>query len=90
MLKTAPAEKMSYQQLFEQYCDFNPHQISLAAIKTKAIGLNIPDLESIDDYLDVLLSHLIEPKLGLERPVFIYDYPASQAALAKINKQSPC
>src|SRR5690606_2040140 len=39
------------------------------------------ELDDRDACLDVLYSHLIEPKL--QEPVFIQDYPASQAALAK-------
>jgi elongation factor P--(R)-beta-lysine ligase len=43
---------------------------------------------SKDDWLDLLLSHLIEPKLGMSAPLFIYDYPASQAALAKTREEA--
>ena len=35
------------------------------------------------------MSYVIEPKLGQESPVFVYDYPANQAALAKIRHGSP-
>ena len=38
-----------------------------------------------DDWLNLLMSHLIEPELGANVPTFIYDYPPSQAALAKTN-----
>ena len=34
------------------------------------------------------MTHFIEPKLGKDRPLFIYDFPASQAALAKINNNN--
>ncbi len=37
----------------------------------------------------MLLSHCIEPQLGRGRPSFIYDYPASQAALARIRPGQP-
>ena len=37
-----------------------------------------------DIWLDLLMSHCIEPNLGHEAPCFLIDYPASQAALAKI------
>ncbi len=30
------------------------------------------------------MSHLIEPNLGQTSPTFVYDYPASQAALARL------
>ena len=37
-----------------------------------------------DLWLDLLMSHLIEPQLAGPQLVFVYDYPASQAALARI------
>lgn len=36
-----------------------------------------------DTWLNLLMSHFIEPMLGFEIPVMVYDYPESQAALAK-------
>jgi len=38
-----------------------------------------------DGCLDLVMSFRVEPELGLEKPVFITRYPASQAALAKIS-----
>ena len=45
--------------------------------------------DDIDPWLDLLLSYRIEPHLGRQRATFIYDYPASQAALAKIRPGDP-
>lgn len=38
-----------------------------------------------DGLLDVLISERIQPKLGSDRPVVLKDFPASQAALAKLQ-----
>ena len=38
-----------------------------------------------DGRLDLLLSLVVEPRLPRERPTFVYDYPASQAALARLR-----
>jgi len=38
-----------------------------------------------DACLDLIMSTLVGPQLGRERLCFIYDYPASQAALARIR-----
>jgi len=40
-----------------------------------------------DLLLELLLSHRIEPELGNEGLCFLYDYPATQAALARLNPQ---
>jgi lysyl-tRNA synthetase class 2 len=38
-----------------------------------------------DLWLDLLMSHLIEPQLAGRGMRFVYDYPASQAALAQLE-----
>ncbi len=38
-----------------------------------------------DALLDAAMGLLIGPQLGAERPCFVYDYPASQAALARLG-----
>lgn len=88
ILKCPPAQRISYQQLFMDHLNIDPHFASIEELKEIA-----PDLcealnattDTKDDYLMLLLSHLIEPKIGFDRPCFIYDFPASQAALAKIH-----
>ena len=47
------------------------------------------DTTDRDGWLNLLLAELVEPKLGIERPEFLYDYPASQAALAVIRPEDP-
>jgi elongation factor P--(R)-beta-lysine ligase len=41
------------------------------------------------DKFDEIMVLYIEPNLGINRPTFIYDYPAKLAALAKIKKSDP-
>jgi elongation factor P--(R)-beta-lysine ligase len=43
----------------------------------------------LQDKFDEIMVEYIEPRLGLERPTFIYDYPARLAALAKIKTNDP-
>ncbi len=38
-----------------------------------------------DLWLDLLMSHVIEPRLGGHDMVFVYDYPVTQAALAALG-----
>ncbi len=42
-----------------------------------------------DDLFDELMVAEIEPRLGIERPTFIYDYPASRGALARLKADDP-
>ena len=43
----------------------------------------------IQDKFDEIMIEYIEPRLGIDRPTFIYDYPAKLAALAKIKMNDP-
>jgi elongation factor P--(R)-beta-lysine ligase len=43
----------------------------------------------IQDKFDEIMVEYVEPRLGIERPTFIYDYPAKLAALAKIKISVP-
>lgn len=38
---------------------------------------------------DEMLVHHVEPYLGMERPTFLYDYPASLGALARTRRDAP-
>ncbi len=91
VLQVPAAEKISYQDLFLKYVDFDPHTISSTKLMSivMALGIKIdsPGLNR-DDYLHILLSHVIEPQLGHDAPIMIFDYPETQAALAKIKQKT--
>jgi len=87
-------ERLSYQSVFERYLRLDPHRASLDVLKACASNAGISaGLDELiidrDGWLDLLMSHLIEPNLGQTVPTFIYDYPASQAALAKVRAGAP-
>ncbi|MEH6910167.1 MAG: EF-P lysine aminoacylase EpmA [Oceanicoccus sp.] len=80
-----PFLRMSYGEMFQQFLNINPHTIGLeelALLACKSIDLQMQS-DQKDDWLNVLLTEIIEPQLGFDVPVFVYDYPASQSALAK-------
>lgn len=54
------------------------------AVKSKVL-MDISGL-SRDDLLDVLLTHVLEPLMPSNRLTVIYDFPASQCALARIRQ----
>lgn len=83
-----PKTKMrSYQSIFKDYLNIDPLKMDFDSLKkfTESKIKNIPDLETKDDFLNLLLTEFIEPNLGFQQPEFIFDYPNSQAALAKIE-----
>ena len=50
------------------------------------LSREIPDSQ---DSLNLLLAERIEPQLGNDCPVILYDYPASQAGLAQVRDTAP-
>ena len=91
ILHCDPAERISYTEIFQQTLSINPLLASLddlqQCIQQQNIQLhNIHDLDK-DACLDCLMTHCIEPQLQARQAVFIYDYPASQAALARIRAE---
>ena len=43
--------------------------------------------DDVDDWRDLLLLEMVMPHLGIGAPTILYDYPASQAALAKVRDE---
>jgi len=89
-----PAERMTYQQAFERHLGVNPHRTSVAELKQAAAERNpsaeLPALgDDRDVWLDYLLTEIIEPHLGHGRATILYEYPASQAALARVRQDRP-
>ncbi len=87
-------QKMSYAKLFEQWFDINPHEATAEDLRSCAIKCGIGgaqqlDIQNRDGWLDLLLTHRIEPELGRGKLFFLYDYPKSQASLAKISAGIP-
>jgi len=96
VIQAKPAVRYSYQEIFEKYMNINPHDILLdylIKIFNKNIILNNPDvLLDKSDYLSLLLDYIFEKenKRELDGVIFIYDFPAEQAALAKIRDEKGC
>src|SRR3990167_5451324 len=91
-LNTTDADRLSYQALFETYLDINPHTATVSDLKKIADYNQLGIANEIDDcttWLQLLMSHCIEPKIGKEKPIFIYDFPIMQAALAQITPGDP-
>lgn len=92
-LKLERSEFFSYQDAMIKYADVDPFNATIEELKAATVkaGVDVIGMDDVncDTWLDLLMSHVVEKNLPLNCPVFIYDYPASQAALAKIRKGSP-
>jgi len=89
-----PQRRMSYAELFQEYLDLDAHGSGVAELRARALALEVPGADALelpgrDAWLDLLLTHRIEPQLPAEWMTFVYDYPASQAALARVRPGTP-
>lgn len=92
ILNVPTAVRKTYAALFQAFLNLDPHQASIGELKACALENDIKvetDIHDRDTWLNILMTHIIEPHLGKDRPYFIYDFPASQAALARIQPGNP-
>ncbi|MCW9698462.1 elongation factor P--(R)-beta-lysine ligase [Avibacterium sp. 20-129] len=89
ILDCAPAESMTYQFAFQEYVGLDPLSASREELiaKAKEYHLEQAENEERDTLLQFLFSAVVEPNIGQERPVAIYHFPATQAALAQISSE---
>ena len=93
ILAAAPAERLTYGRAFRRRLGVDPHRASRRELQRVAErhGIEVAGAEpqERDAWLHLLMSHLVEPELGRGRPTFVYDFPASQAALARVRDGDP-
>ncbi|WP_437193916.1 EF-P lysine aminoacylase EpmA [Planctomicrobium sp. SH527] len=81
--------RLSYEEAFERFAGVSPSSASLNELSEVARKTTDPLPAGIetdrDGLLNLILADQVEPGLAQLRAVFLYDYPASQAALARIR-----
>jgi len=84
-----PSERFAYAEILERVAGLDAFTATAGEIiaSIKGAGVDVPaGMEhDRDACLDLLMGTVIGPGLGQDRLTFIYDYPASQAALARIR-----
>ncbi len=89
VLGTGAAERVSYGELFERHLGVDAHCDPPERLREAAAGagLDVAGLDGADrdTWLQLLLALGVEPRLGRGRPTFVVDFPASQAALARLR-----
>lgn len=94
LLGRGPAERITYREAFQRFVSIDPLTASneslVATVKT--CGIEAPaslPVADRDGWLDLLVVERVQPFLGQERPAILYDFPASQAALARVRLDDP-
>jgi lysyl-tRNA synthetase class 2 len=82
--------RLSYAQAFGDALDLDPHAAGEAALAAAAAGRGIAVEGALgrDAWLDLLLSHCVAPGFSAEGLTVLHDYPASQAALARVREDA--
>ena len=82
-------EELSYRDLFQERLQLDPWHADLGDLCRAAADHGIGGVDglglSFDGWLDLLLTHCLEAGLGRGCMTFVYDYPPSQAALARVR-----
>jgi lysyl-tRNA synthetase class 2 len=80
---------VAYADLFREAFDIDVFEAAPEALRELALAHHVLGAETLqldrDGWLDLLLSHLLQPQLGHGALDFLTDYPVSQAALARLQ-----
>jgi lysyl-tRNA synthetase class 2 len=79
-----------YRQLFIDELGIDSAHASIGELRAPLADFGIdPAGLTRDDWLDLLLTHKLQPAFPRDRITVIHDYPASQCALARIRPGDP-
>ncbi|MCH6483585.1 EF-P lysine aminoacylase EpmA [Pseudoxanthomonas sp. LH2527] len=83
--REATVARTSFRALYVQRLGIDPMTADLETVRNAAAGIAI-DGEGLtrDDWLDLLMTHRLQPDFAPGHITVVHDYPASQAALARV------
>jgi lysyl-tRNA synthetase class 2 len=88
--RVARVEVLEYAALFARELGVDAHHASDLELRAALGGQQVdPAGLTRDDWLDLLLSHRIQPRLPPGQITVLHDYPASQCALARVVPGDP-
>jgi lysyl-tRNA synthetase class 2 len=86
-------ESLSYRQVFERALGCDPLQIAEPDLRAHAtahgLTAGVAQRCTRDELLDWLMACVVGPELGDATLCFVHHYPASQAALARLDPDDP-
>jgi len=85
--RSASIRESSFRQLYQDHLGLDPLTANEAELRAPLAVFDI-SAEGLtrDDWLDLLMTHMIQPSIPVNRILMVYDYPKSQAALARIRQ----
>jgi lysyl-tRNA synthetase class 2 len=88
--RTATLRVIDYRGLYQQALGVDPFDAGLEQLQAPLAGIRI-DADGLtrDDWLDLLMTHCIQPGFDDDTMTVVHDWPASQAALARVRPGTP-
>jgi lysyl-tRNA synthetase class 2 len=85
--RDAQPERIAYRELYRQRLGLDPFTADEATLRA-ALGDVAIDPHGLvrDDWLDLLMTHRLQPAFAPDRMLVVYDYPTSQCALARLRR----
>ena len=90
VLQRPKTSMLSYSEAFSKFANLDPFKASIQQMKTVLQDNEVSFDDSsecggVDSWLNLILSEVVQQHLGTEQPVIVYDWPASQSALAIVR-----
>ncbi|TKB43986.1 elongation factor P--(R)-beta-lysine ligase [Thalassotalea mangrovi] len=92
LLACEPAQKITYQQIFIDTVNLDPLTATTGQLRELILDRGmmsdwLQQEQDKDTLLQFVFASLIEPVIGQHAPCFVYHFPASQAALARLEPE---
>lgn len=88
--RQASVRVLGYRELFQLHAGVDPFDADEQGLRAPLADIGIdPRGLTRDDWLDLLLTHRIQPAFADDVVTVVHDWPASQAALARVRPGEP-
>ena len=92
LMPTILIEKITYRNLFLNHSRLDPFHCTAKEafsylVANDKLPIGIDDQQDLDDYLQIIMSEIIEPQMDEHNAVIVYDYPQGQSALSLLAKR---
>jgi elongation factor P--(R)-beta-lysine ligase len=91
--RVLPLEFVSYREAVRRHAGFDPLDAQIGELQraAQALGLDARHAREAgrDELLDLIVGAQVGPALGADALTFVHRYPASQAALARLDAEDP-
>jgi elongation factor P--(R)-beta-lysine ligase len=88
--RVVAVQRTSFRELYLQRLQVDPFTAQDATLRAALGDIDIDPRGLVrDDWLDLLMTHKLQPAFEPDQLLAVYDYPASQCALARIRADDP-